>query len=255
MNFFKLIGVELQKIHRSHIFWILLIPVILLWIPTLVNYDFIMNPATEGLSPEHNFFIQSFMGLAWFMFPASMVVCTVLLVQTERSHGGILKMLSLPVSPAALCAAKFVVLLLLAAVQVVLMTVCYYPCAAIVSHLNDYDLILSPLFVLREAGIFYLSGIPMAAVFWLIAVCIRTPIFSMGIGLASIVPSVLAINTKVWFAYPMCYPFYRIMILMNGLPNGGDAHLDLIPLLPMAIGITIVCLTGACLFFGKSERR
>lgn len=254
MNFFKLIGVELQKIRRSHIFWILLIPVILLWIPTLVNYDFTMNPATEGLSPEHNFFIQSFMGLAWFMFPASMVVCTVLLVQTERSHGGILKMLSLPVNPAALCTAKFVVLLLLAAVQIVLMTVCYYPCAAIVSHLNDYNLILSPLFVLREAGIFYLSGIPMAAVFWLIAVCIRTPIFSMGIGLASIVPSVLAINTKVWFAYPICYPFYRIMILMNGLPNG-DTHLDLIPLLPMAIGITIVCLTGACLFFGKSERR
>lgn len=255
MNFLTLVGVELKKIRRSHIFWILLIPVILLWIPTLVNYDFIMNPVTDGLTPEHNLFIQSFMGLAWFMFPASMVVCTVLLIQTERSHGGMMKMLALPVSPAALCMAKFVVLLLLAAVQVALMTALYYPCAAIVSHLNDYNLILSPLFVLREAGIFYLSGVPMAAVFWLIAVCVRTPIFSMGIGLASIVPSVLAINTKVWFAYPMCYPFYRIMVLMNGLPDGGAVHMDLIPLLPMAIGITIVCLTGACLFFGKSERR
>ncbi len=49
MSFLKLIGVELKKIRRSHIFWILLIPVILLWIPTLINYDFIMNPATDGL--------------------------------------------------------------------------------------------------------------------------------------------------------------------------------------------------------------
>ena len=41
----------------------------------------------------------------------------------------------------------------------------------------------------------------MAAVFWMIAVLIASPIFQIGIGLASIVPSVLLINTKVWFAY------------------------------------------------------
>lgn len=34
----------------------------------------------------------------------------------------------------------------------------------------------------------------------------------VGIGLASIVPSVLMINTKIWFAYPMSYPFYLLMI-------------------------------------------
>lgn len=255
MNLFSLIAVEIKKIRRSHIFWILLIPVILLWIPALVNAANTMTPVTEGLSPEHNFFIQSFMGLAWFMFPASMVVCTVLLIQTERGHGGMLKMLSLPVSPSVLCLAKFAVLLLLAAVQVALMAALYYPCAAIASHINGYNLILSPLFVLREAGIFYLSGIPMAAFFWLAAVCVRTPVFSMGIGLASIVPSVLAINTKVWFAYPMCYPFYRITLLMNQLPTGDSITMELVPLLPMAIGITIICLTGACLFFDKNERR
>ena len=41
----------------------------------------------------------------------------------------------------------------------------------------------------------------MAAVFWMIANLIQTPVFSVGIGLASIVPSVLMINTKIWFAY------------------------------------------------------
>lgn len=36
------------------------------------------------------------------------------------------------------------------------------------------------------------------------------PDFSIGIGLASIVPSVLMINTKAWFVYPMSYPFFVI---------------------------------------------
>ena len=36
--------------------------------------------------------------MVWFMIPASLVICTVLLNQTERSDRGILKMLSLPVS-------------------------------------------------------------------------------------------------------------------------------------------------------------
>lgn len=255
MNLLSLIAVELKKIRRSHILWILLIPVILLWIPALIHSDTAMNPVTAGLAPEYNFFIQSFMGLAWFMFPASMVVCTVLLIQTERGHGGILKMLSLPVSPAVMCLAKFIVLLLLAAAQVAMMAVLYYPCAAIASQMNDYNLILSPLFVLREAGIFFLSGIPMAAIFWMIAVCVRTSIFAMGIGLASIIPSVLAINTKIWFAYPMCYPFYRITLLMNQLPAGDAITMDFMPLLPAAIIFTIISLTIACLFFGKSERR
>ena len=59
------------------------------------------------------------MGYAWFMFPASIVISTVMLVQTERKNKGILKMLALPVSAARLCLVKFSILLLLAAVQMI----------------------------------------------------------------------------------------------------------------------------------------
>ena len=56
----------------------------------------IFGMQAEGISPENNFFIQGFMAMSWFMFPASMVVGTVLLNQTERMNKGILKMLALP---------------------------------------------------------------------------------------------------------------------------------------------------------------
>ena len=98
MNFFSLIGVEFRKIRRSKILLILLVPVILMWIPSIINAE--MNFDTRGIPimPENNFFIQGFMGMVWFMIPASLVVGTVLLTQTERANKGILKMLSLPVN-------------------------------------------------------------------------------------------------------------------------------------------------------------
>ena len=86
MNFFSLIGVEFRKIHRSKILLILLVPVILMWIPSIINAE--MNFDTRGIPimPENNFFIQGFMGMVWFMIPASLVVGTVLLTQTERAN-------------------------------------------------------------------------------------------------------------------------------------------------------------------------
>lgn len=256
MNLFSLINIELKKIKRSHIIWIILIPIIILWIPAIINSNMNFEMQAEGISPENNFFIQSFIGLAWFMYPATLVISTVLLNQTERSNKGILKMLSLPINPTLLCMAKFIVMLLLAAIQMIFMIIIYYPSAIIASQMNDYQLIISPLIILKETGLIYLSSIPMAAFFWMIANCIRTPVFSIGIGLASIVPSVLIMNTKIWYAYPMCYPFYVITALQGEMASNFDTFtIKLIPWVPVAIIITIVCLIISCLFFGKAERR
>ena len=173
MNFFSLVSVELKKIKRSKILLILLVPVIMMWIPGIINSDLIFNTKGIPISPEQNFFIQGYMGMVWFMIPASLVICTVLLIQTERSHGGIVKMLSLPVSSAKLCLAKFTVLILLASAQMI-MTVCaYYLSAVLVSRIQDYDLILDPLYVCGNTLGIYAGAIPMAAVFWMVACLIR----------------------------------------------------------------------------------
>ena len=120
MSFLELIGIEAGKIRRSKILLILAAAVVILWIPSIINADINFEMQAEGISPENNFLIQGFMGMAWFMYPASMVVSTVLLTMTERSSRGMLKMRSLPVHTAKLCLAKFVVLLTLAALQILL---------------------------------------------------------------------------------------------------------------------------------------
>lgn len=256
MSFLTLLGVEFKKIKHSKIFFILFAATIILWIPSVVNSDLNFQMQAEGISPEHNFFIQGFMGMSWFMFPAGMVVCTVLLSQTERTNHGILKMLALPLHTAKLCLAKFAVLLALAAVQILLMTGMYYISAAICRTMHHYSFMLPFQFVAKEIGVLFLSAIPMLAVFHMISVCIRTPVFSVGIGLASIVPSVLVINTKIWFAYPPSYPLFVITSKYGTLAANLDtAQVKLLPWLPAAVIITITALGISCLSFGQAERR
>lgn len=256
MSFLSLIGVEFKKIKRSKIILILFAAAVILWLPSIFNASLNFKMQAIGIKPENNLFIQGFMGMSWFLYPASMIVSTVMINQTERANQGILKMLSLPISTVKLCLAKFVILLSLAALQILMMVGMYYVSAIIITQTQGYNFILSPIFVFKEAGMVFLSSIPMLTVFWILSVCIQTPIFSMGIGLASIVPSVLMINTKAWFVYPMSYPFFIITSEYGKLAANFDGiQVELIPWLPVAIGIASFCMLISCIRFGQAERR
>lgn len=256
MNFLSLINIELNKIRRSKILLILLAPVLIMWFPSIINGEMNFDVRGIPITPENNFFIQGFMGMVWFMIPASLVICTVLLNQTERSNHGMVKMLSLPVNISKLCLAKFSVLLILSFVQMIMTFTAYYLSAFAVTQIYNYNFILEPLYVLKNTVSIYAGAIPMAAVFWMISTLIKNPVFSVAIGLASIVPSVLIINTKVWFAYPMSYPFYLLMVEYGKAANGiYSTQIDWIPWLPVAIVITIIALAVSSIGFGTTERR
>ncbi len=195
MNFLSLTGIELQKIRRSKILLILLAPVVIMWLPAIINSEKIQDVQGIPITPEHNFFIQGFMGMVWFMIPATLIICTVLLIQIEQTNHGMKKMLTLPINRRMLCLAKFAVLLLLPAVQMVMSTAAYYGSAFLSSKLQGYDYILPPGYIFPCIGKFYLAALPAAAVFWMIALLIQTPVFAVGTGLALCVPSVLIINT------------------------------------------------------------
>lgn len=256
MNFISLVGVELQKIRRSKIGLILIAPVFLMWLPSILNASGNFDVRDVPITPEHNFFIQGFMGMAWFMLPATLVICTVLLTQTERANRGILRMLSLPVSTAKLCLAKFSVILILNLVQLAVSILAYYLCAAVASRAQNYSFLLDPRYVCPVVAKLYLAALPMASVFWMLAILIQTPIFSVGIGLASLVPSVLMINTKAWFAYPMSYPFYLLMTEYGKAAEGiYETQVHWLPWIPTAAAVTLLCLAVSCIKFGHSERR
>lgn len=165
------------------------------------------------------------------------------------------KMLTLPVNPAKWSAAKFVVLLLLAAAQVAASTAAYFASAALATWIAGTSFLSPPLVALREAAAIYGASIPMLAVFWMLATVVRTPVFSVGMGFAAIVPSVLMINTRLWFVYPLCYPLYWANWERGQLAAGSNAAaLPLLPWIPLAVGIAVLSLLIACLRYGAAER-
>ena len=60
MNLFSLTLTEIKKTRHSKILVLLFIPLVILWIPNIVNADMSLSPVMEGITPENNFFIQSF---------------------------------------------------------------------------------------------------------------------------------------------------------------------------------------------------
>lgn len=256
MSFLSLLSVEFKKLRRSKIFIILLVPVLLIWITAVINANLNFDTAAESVSPKNNFFIQSFLGFVYFMLPSSLVIMTVLISQTERTNNGILKMFSLPISGVKMCLAKFCTLLSLMAAEIFSMFVAYFPSAIIASKQYNYEFMISPFYVLKICGLLFVISIPMAAIYWLISVWLKNPVMSIGVGLASVVPILLAINTKAWFAYPMCYPMMTITSEMHKLATKlGTFPMDLVPWIPVAIGFTLAALGIACAIFGKAERK
>ncbi len=163
-------------------------------------------------------------------------------------------MLSLPVSAARLCLAKFLVMALLMTVQMLFTILFYYAGALLASRLEDYDFVLGLPYVLHGAAMIYLAVIPMSAIFWMLAVLIRTPIFSAGICLASLVPSVLMLNTKLWAFYPMDYPFYMLMTEYGKqAAEVFSSEIKWMPMLPIGGAAAAGCLFIACVRFGKKD--
>ncbi len=254
MNFLSLTGIELQKIRRSKILLILLAPVVIMWLPAIINSEKIQDVQGIPITPEHNFFIQGFMGMVWFMIPATLIICTVLLIQIEQTNHGMKKMLTLPINRGMLCLAKFAVLLLLPAVQMVMSAAADYGSAFLSSKLQGYDYILPPGYIFPCIGKFYLAALPAAAVFWMIALLIQTPVFAVGTGLALCVPSVLIINTDYWFLHPMSYPFYMLMTEYGKAAKGlYTTDIDWFPWLPVAVMITVVSLAVSCVKMSRYE--
>lgn len=254
-HFLTFVRMEGKKLRHSKILLLLGFSAVFLWLPSLMNLELALEAKSAGLSPEDNYRIQGFLAMTWFLYPACMAVCTVLLTQVERSHHGLVKMLTLPLRPAKWCAAKFVVLLFLAALQVLASTAAYFCSATVATLVKGYSFLTPPLLALKEGAMVYLTSIPMLAFFWMIAVAVRTPAFSMGISLAAIVPSVFAINTRLWHIYPPCYPLYWANWERTHLAGDWNAPFPLLPWLPIALGITVLCLWVSCARYGAAQRK
>lgn len=255
MSLSMCVRMELKKIKHSNISFLLCIPILLVWGMAIMNASMNFEMSAEGISPQHNFYIQSFLSFVWFMLPASFVVITVMLNQIECANNGIQKMLSLPLSTSKLCVSKCIVMLLLLFMEMLLMLLGYIVSTYIVSKSYDYPFLLNLYEVAKAIGILYLLSLPMAAVYWMISLCFHQPIVSVGIGLASIIPILIFVNLPTWYVYPMCYPMIFLISQQHQFAmHLGSFSVDWLSALPFMLLITVACFLISLHLFGRKER-
>lgn len=256
MSFLSLLGIEFRKLRRSRILFILLLPVAILWLPSILNARVNLTPAAAAISPEHNFLIQGYMGMAWFMIPATFIICTVLLTQTERKNNGILKMLALPVSRCALSIAKFCVLTFYLFMEMVVFLVVFVIAGLIATQTMGVTETLPILYLLKWCLGLFLTMLPCIAAMWAITVLFEKPLLSVGLNLLLVIPGVLVANTPLWIAYPYCYSGYLVSCsLYDFTAETSDAAFSVFPFLPCAIVVFGLFFALAVTQFGKKEMR
>ncbi len=254
MKGLELLRLEFIKVKRSGIVPLLLVA------PGLVVTSGVAN-LSRYLTPEYPdawraMFIQSALLYAYYLLPLSMIVVCAMLAGRETGHNGILKMLALPVSRAALCIAKLCVLLFYLLLELAVFFTVFAVAGLAATRTMGVAQAL-PLFDLLRwcAGLFF-TMLPGAAVMWAVTIAVEKPLLAAGLNLLLVIPGVLVAGTPLWLVYPYCYSGYLVSCSLHEFTAGGaGAGFALLPFLPCAAAVFGLALALAIARFGEKERR
>lgn len=254
MTFNNLIRIELKKIKRSKILILLLIAPILI--------------VTSGVShismyftPEYNdawkaMFIQSSLLFGYYLLPLSMVVVCVMISGIEIKNHGLMKMLTLPIDRAKLSIAKFFLLIIFLAIEIIIFLVVFLIAGFIATFLNNVTQGVPVSYLLTQSFKLFYTMIPCLSLMWAISISFSKRIFSIGFNLLFIIVDILVANTPLWIIYPYCYSGYIITAELVKVTTKASSHninmlhFNFVVILSTLIGLIIVVKN-----FGKKEMR
>ena len=253
MKLLDLLVIEFMKVKRSKIIPLIFVAPLLVVISGVANISAYFTPEYTGAWPA--MFIQSALVYAYYLLPLSMIVVCAMVSGRETQNNGILKMLALPVSGAALSLAKFLVLAFYLLMEMVVFLAVFVAAGLIASTAMGITETLPVLYLLKWCGGLFLTMLPSLAAMWAITVAFEKPPLSVGLNLLLVIPGILAANTPLWVVYPYCYSGYLVSCSLHDFTaEGSGTAFALMPFLPCAAAIFGGMLALAALGFGRKER-
>ncbi|MCC8064689.1 MAG: ABC transporter permease [Clostridiales bacterium] len=254
MSFFELLKIEFMKVKRGKIVPLIFIAPLLVVASGVANLSSYFTP--DYTNSWAAMFIQSALVYAYYLLPFSMIVVCVMIAGRETGNNGILKMLALPVSRYALSAAKFCVLLVFLALEMVVFLAVFVIAGLIATSSAGITETLPFLYLLKWCAGLFLTMLPCVATMWAITVLFDKPLLSVGFNLFLVIPGVLVTNTPLWIAYPYCYSGYLVSCSLHDFTTTGiSTGVDMFPFLPCAALIFTLVLFVSVTRFGKKEMR
>lgn len=253
MNFFDLVKIEFTKIKHSKIFPLIFVAPLLVVVSGVASLSRYFTPEYTNAWPA--MFIQSALVYAYYLLPFSMIVVCVLLMTRETQNNGILKMLALPVDPKAISLAKFVVLMVILFLELVMFLLVFLFAGFFVTLTKKVHETLPLLYLVEWCLKLYITMLPALAIMWAITILFEKPLFSIGLNVLLVIPSILVANTPFWIFDPYCYSGYLVSTSLHDFTaQTSDASFPLFPFLPCALTLFIVFLLLSIKCFGKKER-
>ncbi len=254
MSFFELLKIEFMKVKRGKIVPLIFIAPLLVVASGVANLHSYFTP--DYTNAWAAMFIQSALVYAYYLLPFSMIVVCVMIAGRETGNNGILKMLALPVSRYALSAAKFCVLLVFLALEMVVFLAVFVIAGLIATSNAGITETLPFLYLLKWCAGLFLTMLPCVATMWAITVLFDKPLLSVGFNLFLVIPGVLVANAPLWIAYPYCYSGYLVSCSLHDFTTTGiSTGFDIFPFLPCAALIFALVFFVAVTRFGKKEMR
>ena len=220
MKFATLLKNEGLKIRRSRILPILFITPILVVVSGIANISQYFTP--EYTNAWGAMFVQSALVYAYYLLPFSMIVVCTMLSAQESQNGGVIKMLTLPVSKAALSLAKFCLLILMLLAEVVIFVLVFVIAGIVATKVMGIPEQVPVFQILFWCGGLFLTMVPSVAVMWMFTILFSKPVWSIGLNLFLTIPAVLAANTPLWIFYPYCYSGYFVSNLLHAFSAVGS---------------------------------
>ncbi|MDE6750470.1 MAG: ABC transporter permease [Lachnospiraceae bacterium] len=254
MSFMELLKIEFMKVKRGRIVPLIFIAPLLVVVSGVANLSMYFTPEYTNAWPA--MFIQSALVYAYYLLPFSMIVVCVMIAGRETGNNGILKMLALPVSRYALSLAKFCVLVFYLFMEMVVFLAVFVIAGTVATSTMGVTETLPVFYLLKWCVGLFLTMLPCVGTMWVITVLFEKPLFSVGLNLLLVIPSVLVANTPLWIAYPYCYSGYLVSCSLHDFTaESGTAAFSLFPFLPVAALVFALVLVVAITRFGKKEMR
>lgn len=254
MNFLELVKIEFMKVKRGKILPLIFIAPILVIVSGVTSLHRYLTP--EYTNAWAAMFIQSALLYAYYLLPFSMIVVCVMIAGRESANNGILKMLALPVSRYQLSLAKFCVLVFYLFMEMVVFMLVFVISGVFATKSSGVMEALPILYLLKWCAQLFLTMLPSVATMWAITVLFDKPVFSVGLNLLLVIPSVPVAVTPLRVFYPYCYSGYLVSCSLHDFTASGvNKSFALFPFIPVAILTFALAMTVAVKQFGKKEMR
>ncbi|HHW06920.1 MAG TPA: ABC transporter permease subunit [Clostridia bacterium] len=236
-----MIAVELLKLKRSKILWVVILAPVLMVMQGIMNFRRYYDLFTgAGQNAWQQLYTQCMIFYAMILLPVLISLVMTFVARIENAHQGWKQYLSLPVKRETAYLSKFVVaagLVFINVIALILSMLLAGPFTGVAEKV-PYQLLLGrPLAA-------YLAALPMMTVLYVLSLRYTQLAVPLGVGIGLTMPAILAANSKLWFIYPWTYPIMAAL--------GGDMEVfdkgPVVYLASLVLGITV-------LFYGLKSFR